>query len=107
MSEQNNKRECYDNSQSQMTSPDQGKSESFSEVSMSCPPALRCLVFLWEQICANCIQVIQRNGLAEQSNIKDSMLNDEQNISDIEVRKSSEIKKGNCAFNFNCYPNII
>lgn len=91
--------------QSQMTSPDQGKSESFSEVSMSCPPALRCLVFLWEQICANCIQVIQRNGLAEQ-NIKDSMLNDEQNISDIEVRKSSEIKKGNCAINFNCYHNI-
>lgn len=78
-----------------MTSPDQGKSESLhSEVSMSCPPALRCLVFLWEQICANCIQVIQRNGLAEnEQNIKDSMLNDEQNISDIEVRKS-EIKKG-------------
>lgn len=80
-----------------MTSPDQGKSDSLhSEVTMSCPPALRCLVFLWEQICANCIQTIQRNGFAEnEQNIKDSMLNDEQNISDIEVR-NSDIKKGNC-----------
>lgn len=78
------------------TSPDQGKSDSFnSDMSMSCPPALRCLVFLWEQICANCIQVIQRNGinLENDQNVKDSTLIDDQNVSDFEVRKS-DVKKG-------------
>lgn len=78
------------------TSPDQGKSDPMhSEMSMSCPPALRCLVFLWEQICANCIQVIQRNGinLENEQNIKDSTLIDDQNVSDFEVRKSDG-KKG-------------
>lgn len=64
-------------------------------MSMSCPPALRCLVFLWEQICANCIQVIQRNGINMENdqNIKDSTLIDDQNVSDFEVRKS-DVKKG-------------
>lgn len=79
-----------------MTSPDQGKSDSLhSEISMSCPPALRCLVFLWEQISANCIQVIQRNGInvENEQNIKDSTLIDDQNVSDFEVRKS-DVKKG-------------
>lgn len=77
-----------------MTSPDQGKSDMNSEISMSCPPALRCLVFLWEQISANCIQVIQRNGVnIENENIKDSTLIDDQNISDFDCRKN-EVKKG-------------
>lgn len=78
-----------------MTSPDQAKSDSLNEMSTSCPPALRCLVFLWEQISANCIQVIQRNGLnlENEQNIKDSTLIDDQNISDFEARKS-DVKKG-------------
>lgn len=81
-----------------MTSPDQqGKSDSMhSEMTMSCPPALRCLVFLWEQISASCIQVIQRNGLnlENEQNLKDSTLIDDQNISDFEIQKN-EAKKGN------------
>lgn len=78
-----------------MTSPDQGKSDSLPDMSTSCPPALRCLVFLWEQINANCIQVIQRNGfnLENEQNIKDSTLIDDQNVSDFDARKG-DIKKG-------------
>ena len=78
-----------------MTSPDQGKSDSLPDMSTSCPPALRCLVFLWEQINANCIQVIQRNGfnLENEQNIKDSTLIDDQNASDFDARKG-DIKKG-------------
>ncbi|XP_037938854.1 E3 ubiquitin-protein ligase highwire [Teleopsis dalmanni] len=30
------------------------------------PPALRCLVFLWEQICASCVQIVQSNTLERQ-----------------------------------------
>lgn len=61
---------------------------------MSCPPALRCLVFLWEQISANCIQIIQRNGinLENEQNVKDSTLIDDQNVSDFEIRKTDAKK---------------
>lgn len=68
-------------------------------MSMSCPPALRCLVFLWEQICANCIQVIQRTGtnMENDQNIKDSTLIDEQNVSDFGIRKN-DVKTGRISF---------
>lgn len=88
-----------------MTSPDQGKSDALhSEMSMSCPPALRCLVFLWEQICANCIQVIQRNGInaENEQNIKDSTLIDDQNVSDFDGRKNDEKKGNECLFFLLC-----
>lgn len=82
-----------------MTSPDQGKSDSLHEMATGCPPALRCLVFLWEQINANCIKVIQRNGinLENEQNIKDSTLIDDQNVSDFEPRKA-DVKKGKPLF---------
>lgn len=75
-----------------------------SEMTMSCPPALRCLVFLWEQISASCIQVIQRNGLnlENEQNLKDSTLIDDQNISDFEIQKN-EAKKGNLLKNKNLW----
>lgn len=80
-----------------MISPDQGNSDTLqSEMPTICPPALRCLVFLWEQICTNCVQVIQRNGMSSDNNdpnIKDSTLIDAQNVDDFDVRKS-EGKKG-------------
>lgn len=86
-----------------MTSPDQGKSDSLHEMSTSCPPALRCLVFLWEQINANCIQVIQRNGmnLENEQNLKDSTLIDDQNTSDFEARKI-DVKRGTQRI-FECF----
>lgn len=76
-----------------MASPDQGNSLN-SEVT-TCPPALRCLVFLWEQISANCIQVIQRNGMnvENEQNIKDSTLIDDQNVGEFDCRKV-DAKKG-------------
>ncbi|XP_068159965.1 LOW QUALITY PROTEIN: E3 ubiquitin-protein ligase highwire [Drosophila tropicalis] len=30
------------------------------------PPALRCLVYLWEQICSGCVQIVQSNALEQQ-----------------------------------------
>lgn len=86
-----------------MTSPDQGNSDKLqSEMPTICPPALRCLVFLWEQICTNCVQVIQRNGMYSDNdqNIKDSIINDAQNIDDFDGRKS-EGKKGLFIFREN------
>lgn len=83
-----------------MTSPDQGNSDTLqSDMPTICPPALRCLVFLWEQICTNCVQMIQRNGMGSDNdpNIKDSTLND---VDDYDVRKS-EGKKGLFAFREN------
>lgn len=62
------KQEIYRNiffffvTQSQVTSPEQSKLQSVPEISMTCPPALRCLVYLWEQLCSNCIQIIQSNA---------------------------------------------
>lgn len=77
-----------------MTSPDQGKSDSIG-IPVSCPPALRCLVFLWEQISANCVQVIQRNGTnaENENNIKESTLIDEPNAEEFDIRKN-DMKKG-------------
>lgn len=82
-----------------MTSPDQGKTDSMPEITSICPPALRCLVFLWEQISSNCIQVIQRNGINSENeqNIKESTLIDDQNIDDFDGRKS-EAKKDDGSF---------
>lgn len=46
-----------------------GKLQSLPEMMPVCPPALRCLLFLWEQLCSNCIQAIQTN--ATDPNMKD------------------------------------
>lgn len=48
---------------------DQGKLQSLPEIMPACPPALRCLLFLWEQLCSNCIQAIQTN--TSNSHLKD------------------------------------
>lgn len=92
-----------------MTSPDQGNSDTLqSDMPTICPPALRCLVFLWEQICTNCVQVIQRNGMNadNDANIKESTLIDAQNIEDFDIRKS-EGKKGLFFFFFRQNKNIL
>lgn len=83
-----------------MNSPDLNKLETLPEISLACPPALRCLVFLWEQINANCIQVLQGNSLNNEvdQNVKESTLMDDQNVDDFDVRKS-DAKKGE-------YPHI-
>ncbi|XP_067640218.1 E3 ubiquitin-protein ligase highwire isoform X3 [Eurosta solidaginis] len=37
------------------------KLHTLPEVVSVLPPALRCLVYLWEQVCTNCVQVMQSN----------------------------------------------
>ncbi|XP_054087808.1 E3 ubiquitin-protein ligase highwire isoform X1 [Zeugodacus cucurbitae] len=37
------------------------KLHTLPEVVTVLPPALRCLVYLWEQVCTNCVQVMQSN----------------------------------------------
>lgn len=37
------------------------KLHTLPEVVTVLPPALRCLVYLWEQVCTNCVQVMQLN----------------------------------------------
>lgn len=107
--------------QSQMTSPDQGKTDVHSEMSMRCPPALRCLVFLWEQINANCFQNLQKDVINRENdqNIKESTIIDDRTHRNFDVRKNDALndgrKKGdlnlvhvnfngniNLSFNFNC-----
>lgn len=88
-----------------MTSPDQAKTDLHSEMSMRCPPALRCLVFLWEQINANCFQNIQKDIINRENdqNIKDStILEDRNSSSNFDVRKNDALnevrKKGDLNF---------
>lgn len=40
---------------------DPPKLHSLPEMVTICPPALRCLVYLWDQICSNCVQIGQSN----------------------------------------------
>lgn len=97
--------------QSQITSPDIGKLDALQEIPItaSCPPALRCLVFLWEQISANCIQLAQSNngdGADDQQqqmqqqpqhqHIKDIVLIDDNQLDDFDLRKNPH-RKGNCS----------
>lgn len=70
-----------------MNSPDIGLADSM-KTTVKCPPALRCLVFLWEQINLNCIQFVEHNATnTSQSNvIKESTIVDESNIDDAEPK---------------------
>lgn len=95
-------------SQSQITSPDIGKLNTLDEmpVNESCPPALRCLVFLWEQISASCIQLAQSNNggatddqqqqqqQPQHQHIKEIVLIDDNQMDDFDLRKSAH-RKGN------------
>lgn len=80
--------------QSQLTSPDISKLDSVPEMPVPCPPALRCLVFLWEQITANCIQMAQTNGRDDnETHVKDIVLIDDNPLEEFELRKNNH-KKG-------------
>lgn len=35
--------------------------QALPELVTVCPPAMRCLVYLWDQICSNCVQIGQSN----------------------------------------------
>lgn len=41
------------------------KLQALPEVVSVLPPALRCLVYLWEQICSGCVQIVQSNALEQ------------------------------------------
>lgn len=70
--------------------------DALPEMPVTCPPALRCLVFLWEQITANCIQLAQTNNADEnEPQIKDIVLIDDNPLEEFEGRKHG-YKKGNC-----------
>ncbi|KAL9885814.1 MYC binding protein highwire isoform 2-T2 [Glossina fuscipes fuscipes] len=61
----------YRKTQSNDISDTEGGSEkpklhSLPEVVTVLPPALRSLVYLWEHICANCIQIVQSNSLGHE-----------------------------------------
>lgn len=43
---------------------DKCKLHSLPEIVTVLPPALRCLVYLWEQLCLNCVQLVQSNAVA-------------------------------------------
>ncbi|XP_017493583.1 PREDICTED: E3 ubiquitin-protein ligase highwire-like, partial [Rhagoletis zephyria] len=45
----------------ELESGEKQKLHTLSEVVTVLPPALRCLVYLWEQVCTNCVQVMQSN----------------------------------------------
>lgn len=79
----------------QVASPDIGISDS---VSVKCPPALRCLVFLWEQISMNCIQYVEHHATANAeiptSNIiKETTILDDSNADEPEPIKHGESGK--------------
>lgn len=101
-----NRRNRKVNAESQITSPDFGKLDALQEVPViaSCPPALRCLVFLWEQISASCIQLAQSNNgdaaaadeqpQQQHQHIKDIVLIDDNQLDEFDLRKSAH-RKGN------------
>lgn len=70
-----------------MNSPEVGLADSM-KTTVKCPPALRCLVFLWEQINLNCIQFVEHNASnASQSNaVKESAIVDDSNIEEPEPK---------------------
>ncbi|KMZ09796.1 uncharacterized protein Dsimw501_GD15825 [Drosophila simulans] len=41
------------------------KLQALPEMVSVLPPALRCLVYLWEQICSGCVQIVQSNALEQ------------------------------------------
>ena len=45
--------------------PDKTKLHSLPEIVTVLPPALRCLVYLWEELCSNCLQSIQTTTLKQ------------------------------------------
>lgn len=53
--------------QNSNVSGESSKLQSLPEIMPVCPPALRCLLFLWEQLCSNCIQSIQTNASSDPS----------------------------------------
>lgn len=40
---------------------EQIKLHTVPEMVTICPPALKCLVYLWEQLCTNCVEIVQSN----------------------------------------------
>lgn len=41
---------------------EQIKLQSLPELITVCPPALKCLLYLWEQLCSNCVEIVQSNA---------------------------------------------
>lgn len=80
--------------QCQLTSPDFSRLDALPEMPVTCPPALRCLVFLWEQITSSCVQLAQTNNADEnEPQIKDIVLIDDNPLEEFEMRKHG-YKKG-------------
>lgn len=78
---------------------DKQKLHSLPEVVTILPPALRCLVYLWEQVCTNCIQIVQSNTLERQKSCRSPTQNGEvvvkekMELSEKETKKQSKKKK--------------
>lgn len=78
---------------------DQPKLEALPEMVTICPPALRCLVYLWEQLCSNCVQVVQSNSNdgdkdnPSQTEAEKTCQNDPTNAPDSESKKNNRKKK--------------
>lgn len=81
-----------------MTSPDIGITDSL-KTSVKCPPALRCLVFLWEQISLNSIQYVEQNAAnpESQSNNKETSVHEDSNVEEAESKNIDSRK--NCMLN--------
>lgn len=41
--------------------------QTYPELVTICPPALRCLVYLWEQLCSSCVQIVQSTSAASEA----------------------------------------
>lgn len=75
--------------------------QSVTETLTVCPPALRCLVYLWDQLSSNCVQIVQANATSASKNSPGKPSGKPQKpvppgpADDTENKKSKKIKKGN------------
>ncbi|KAG4079975.1 hypothetical protein HA402_006287 [Bradysia odoriphaga] len=80
---------------------EQPKLHALPELMIVCPPALKCLVYLWDQLSSNCIQVVQSaaSDLLKDIHNPHVMLNhrNDQNICD-DSKKNKKKKKEECTY---------
>ncbi|XP_055913946.1 E3 ubiquitin-protein ligase highwire isoform X3 [Eupeodes corollae] len=73
------------------------KLHSLPEIVTVLPPALRCLVYLWEQVCRNCIQIVQSNTLERQksssSPTRDSLSGSGKEKVEVAEKEDKKLKK--------------
>lgn len=67
--------------------------KSLPEMMTSCPPALRCLVYLWDQLSSNCVQIVQSNATLSSSKNSPAKLANKSQKTDTDNKKSRKNNK--------------